>query len=54
MRPWRQTRPHWDYAAELLLKAAETREEYDIEAVMDVAAVGRGGCRRRATLGRTT
>jgi hypothetical protein len=32
MRPWRQARPHWDFAAELLLKAAETREEDDIEA----------------------
>jgi len=25
MRPWRQARPHWDFAAELLLKAAQTR-----------------------------
>jgi len=32
MKPWRQARPHWDFAAELLLKAAETREEDDIEA----------------------
>ena len=31
MRPWRQARPHWDFAAELLLRAAETREESDIE-----------------------
>jgi hypothetical protein len=32
MKPWRQaTRPHWDFAAELLLKAAQTREESDIE-----------------------
>jgi hypothetical protein len=31
MRPWRQTRPHWDYAAELLLIAATTGEEADIE-----------------------
>jgi hypothetical protein len=23
MKPWRQARPHWDFAAELLLKAAE-------------------------------
>ena len=30
MRPWRQARPHWDFAAELLL-AAQTREESDIE-----------------------
>jgi len=32
MRPWRQARPHWDFAAELLLKAAETRAEDDVEA----------------------
>jgi len=32
MRPWRQARPHWDFAAELLLKAAQTRAEDDIEA----------------------
>jgi hypothetical protein len=32
MKPWRQPRPHWDFAAGLLLKAAETREEEDIEA----------------------
>jgi hypothetical protein len=32
MKPWRQAWPHWDCAAELLLKAAETREEDDIEA----------------------
>jgi hypothetical protein len=31
MKPWRQARPHWDFAAELLLKAAETGEESDIE-----------------------
>jgi hypothetical protein len=31
MKPWRQARPHWDFAAELLLTAAETREESDIE-----------------------
>jgi hypothetical protein len=31
MKPWRQSRPHWDFAAELLLKAAETREESDID-----------------------
>ena len=31
MRPWRQARPHWDFAAELLLKAAQTKEEPDIE-----------------------
>jgi hypothetical protein len=23
MKPWRQARPHWDFAAELLLKAAQ-------------------------------
>ena len=27
VRPWRQARPHWDFAAELLLKAAQTKEE---------------------------
>ena len=32
MKPWRQARPHWDYAAELLLKAAGTKAEEDIEA----------------------
>ena len=31
MRPWRQVRPHWDFAAELLLKAAQTKEESDVE-----------------------
>lgn len=32
MKPFRRARPWWDFAAELLLKAAETREEEDIEA----------------------
>jgi hypothetical protein len=32
LRPFRQARPHWDFAAELLLRAAETREEEDIKA----------------------
>jgi hypothetical protein len=31
MKPWRQVRPHWDFAAELLLKAAETWKESDID-----------------------
>jgi hypothetical protein len=31
MRPWHQARPHWDFAAELLLKAAQTKEESDFE-----------------------
>ena len=31
MRPFRQARPHWDFAAELLLKAAQTRQKLDIE-----------------------
>jgi hypothetical protein len=31
MRPWRQAWPHWDYAAELVLIAATTCEEVDIE-----------------------
>ena len=32
LRPFRQARPHRDFAAELLLKAAETRAEDDVEA----------------------
>ena len=32
MKPWRQARPHWDYATELLLRAAQTSEEEDLEA----------------------
>ena len=32
MKPWRQARPHWDFAAELLLKAAETGKRRDVEA----------------------
>ena len=32
LRPFRQARPHWDFAAALLLKAAETRAENDMEA----------------------
>ena len=31
MRPWRQACRHWDYAAELVLIAATTGEEADIE-----------------------
>jgi hypothetical protein len=31
MRPWRQVRPHWDYAAQLVLIAATTGDEADIE-----------------------
>jgi hypothetical protein len=31
LRPFRQARPHWDFAAELLLKAAATRDDDDIE-----------------------
>jgi hypothetical protein len=31
MRPFRQGWPHWDYAAELVLIAATTGEEADIE-----------------------
>src|SRR5215472_13317120 len=33
MRPFRQAWPHWDYAAELMLIAATTGEEADIERV---------------------
>jgi hypothetical protein len=32
MRPWRQAWPHWDYAAELVLKATETGRRRDVEA----------------------
>ena len=32
MRPFRQARPHWDFAAELLLRAAETGRRRDVEA----------------------
>jgi hypothetical protein len=32
MTPWRQARPHWDFAAELLLRAAETGKPRDVEA----------------------
>jgi hypothetical protein len=32
LRPFRQARPHWDFAAELLLKAAETGKMRDVEA----------------------
>jgi len=31
MKPWCQAQPHWDFAAELLLKAAETGDESHIE-----------------------
>jgi hypothetical protein len=32
LRSWRQGRPHWDFAAELLLRAAETVKRRDVEA----------------------
>jgi hypothetical protein len=32
LRTWRQARPHWDFAAELLLRAAETGKRRDAEA----------------------
>jgi hypothetical protein len=32
MRPWRQARPTWDYAAELVLRAAISGKRADIEA----------------------
>ena len=35
MRPWRQARPTWDYAAELVLRAATTGRRADIEAATD-------------------
>jgi hypothetical protein len=31
LRPLRQARPHWDFAPELLLKAAETGKRRDAE-----------------------
>jgi hypothetical protein len=31
LRPFRQARPHWDYAAELVLIAATTRKMADLE-----------------------
>jgi hypothetical protein len=34
VKPWRPVQPHWDFAAELLLKAAQTRNESDIEMAM--------------------
>jgi hypothetical protein len=46
VRPWRQARPHWEDAAELLKRR-----------VRRGCGRGRGqtrGCRRRPTLGRTT
>jgi hypothetical protein len=32
MKPRRQARPHWDFAAALLLTAAETGKQRDVEA----------------------
>jgi hypothetical protein len=32
LRPLRQARPHWDFAPELLLKAAEAGKRRDAEA----------------------
>jgi hypothetical protein len=32
LKPWRQAWPHWDFADELLLRAATTRKKADIEA----------------------
>ena len=34
MRPWRQARPHWDYAAALVLKAAMTGRQNDVAAAI--------------------
>jgi len=31
MKPCSQARPHWDFAVALLLNAAQTRDESDIE-----------------------
>jgi len=35
MRPFRQAWPWWDFAAELVLKAAKTGRKADIEAATD-------------------
>ena len=32
LRPFRRARPHWDFAAALLMRAAETRRGEDVEA----------------------
>jgi len=32
MRPWRQARPHREFAAELVLKAAKTGRRADVDA----------------------
>lgn len=32
MHSWRQARPHWDYAAELVLKAATMGRRVDVDA----------------------
>jgi hypothetical protein len=34
LRPWRQARPHWEFAAELILRVAKTGRLADV----DVAA----------------
>ena len=36
MHRWRQARPHWEFAAELILKAAKSGRRADVD-----AAVGR-------------
>jgi hypothetical protein len=35
LRPWRQARPTWDYAAQLVLRAATTGSQRDITAATD-------------------
>jgi hypothetical protein len=35
IRPWRQARQHWDYAAALVLKAATTGWRKDVAAATD-------------------
>ena len=32
MRPWRQARPHWEFNAELILKAADSGRRADVDA----------------------
>jgi hypothetical protein len=35
LRPFRQTRPHWEFAADLILRAAESGKRSDIKAATD-------------------
>ena len=35
MQRWRQARPHWEFAAELILKAAKTGRRVDVDAARE-------------------